>query len=227
MRPLKLLPFAAGFAFLVPAASSAQTASGPQLNVNHVRYDATGTGLAVASSPSTLGLLQGGGGVSLHLADRPFVIYDARTDELSAWGTVIQSSFVLDLHGAFGFGFLDIGASLPVAPALVWGGDPTGGDFPVGEDDEGAVGDLVLTPKVRILDPQEKIIGFGVQIPVGLPTGQAARYFGDGGVNVSVDVLVEVNVKNRFRFVANISPIHLRPEVKYGSFERLAVVIRG
>ena len=205
--------------FLPALASAQDAASGVQLNHSHVRYDATGTGLSTVASPATLELLQGGGGFTFHLADRPFALYDDRSGELEPWSVIIQSTFAMDLHGAIGFRFVDLGMVLPVAPAVVWGADPTGGDFPVQTEDAGAVGDLVLIPKVRILDPKEKIFGLGVQVPVSLPTGMAARYFGDAGVNVSVDVLAEVDLE-KFRLLINYTPIHVRPKVEHGRFSR-------
>ncbi len=219
MRILPVPGLVLALLFLPTLASAQDAAGGVQLNHSHVRYDATGTGLSTVASPSTLELLEGGGGFTFHLADRPFALYDDRSGELEPWSVVIQSSFAADLHGAIGFRFVDLGIVLPVAPALVWGADPTGGDFPVAEEDAGAVGDLVLIPKVRILDPKEKTFGLGVQVPISLPTGMAARYFGDNGVNVAVDVLAELYLP-KFRFLINYTPIHVRPKVEHGRFSR-------
>ncbi len=190
-----------------------------QFNHNHVRYDSDGTGLSVVSSPSTLDLLQGGGGLTFYVADRPFVLYDNSSGDLEEWGAIIQSIVGMDLHGAFGFGPADIGLHVPVAPVIVWGSDPSGGDFPVQAEDEGAFGDIVLVPKLRIVDPAKKTFGLGVQIPVSFPTGHEDRYFGDAGVTLSVDLLAELRLK-RFRVLANFTPLHLRPELSYGEFAR-------
>jgi hypothetical protein len=189
----------------------------PQLNVLHVRYDATGTGLSVLASPQTLGLLQGGGGLSFHVSDRPFALYDHRDREL--WAVLIQSMVGLDFHGAIGFGPVDVGIRVPVAPVIVWGDDPTNGDFPLFANDVGAMGDLALLPKLRLLDPAKKRFGLGVQVPVSFPTGMKARFFGDNGVTVALELLAELRLK-RLRGLLNWAPIHLRPKVDYGEFSR-------
>ena len=181
---------------LLPSLSAAQgNADGPtQFNISHTRYDATGTGLSVLAGASTLDLLQGTGGFTFHFTDEPFVLYEESDGDLSRLGGIIQSQFMMDLHGGIGFRFVDVGFVLPVAPVIVWGSDPTGGDFPVGDNDQGAVGDLVVIPKVRILDPARKKFGLAVQIPVSLPTGQKARYLGDDGVSLAVDLVAELRL---------------------------------
>jgi len=204
-----------------PASAFGQDVAGgeSQLNLSHARYDATGTGLSLLASPQTLGFLQGGGGFTMHFSDEPFVVYSLNGDTLTREGGVVQSQFVLDLHGAIGFGFLDVGLVLPVSPVMVWGGDPTNGDFPVQENDLGGVGDLTIIPKVRLLDTTKKGIGFGIQLPISVPTGHSARYLGDGGVTFAVDLLAELR-KGPVRGVFNFSPVHLRPRFEYGDFVR-------
>jgi len=157
--------------------------------------------------------------VTFFVADRPFVLYDNSSGDLEKWGEVIQSMVGLDLHGAFGFGFVDVAVHMPVAAAIVWGEDPTDGDFPLPEGDAGGFGDLSVIPKIRILDPAAKKFGLAVQVPVSLPTGQRSRYMGDGGVNVAVDILAELRLK-RFRALVNVAPLHLRPKIEYGGFVR-------
>lgn len=204
---------------LTPALAQDAGDSGNKINLSHARYDATGTGFSVLASPQTLGLLQGGGGFTMHFSDETFVIYSRSNGTLTRDGGVIQSQFVLDIHAAIGFGFMDVGFVLPVAPVIVWGGDPTGGDFPVQENDLGAVGDLTVIPKVRIVDPAKTGFGFGVQLPVSLPTGHGARYMGDGGVTFAVDLLAELR-KGPVRGLFNFSPVHVRPKFEYADFVR-------
>ncbi len=205
-------------ALLAASPAAAQDDGGVRVDISHARYDATGTGLSVVASPQTLELLQGGGGVTFHISDRPFALYDHGADD-ELWSVIVQSQFVMDLHGVIGFRYVDLGIVLPVAPVVVWGVDPTGGDFPVLDRDVGGVGDLTLIPKVMILDPAKRKFGFGVQVPVTLPTGHAARYLGDGGLGLSIDLLAELRLK-RFGVVANLAPLSLRPRVEYGGFVR-------
>lgn len=206
-------------AVLVAAApASAQDDGGVRIDISHARYDATGTGLSVTSSPQTLELLQGGGGLTFHISDRPFALYDHGDDD-ELWSVIVQSQVMLDLHAVIGFRYVDLAVVLPVTPVVVWGVDPTHGDFPVLDDDTGGVGDLVLIPKVRILDPAKRKFGLGVQVPISLPTGHAARYLGDGGLGLAIDLLAELRLP-RFAVVANLAPLSLRPRVEYGGFVR-------
>lgn len=208
------------FVFLLlalPGVSSAQDASA--VNLSHVRFDVTGTGFSVLSSPQTLRMLQGSGGFTMHLADEPFVLYEGSGESRVQVGGVIQAQLTLDLHGAIGFGFVDVGLVLPVSPVMVWGGDPTGGRFPVQYGDVGGVGDLVVVPKVRFLDAEKKGVGLGLQLPVSFPTGHAARYLGDGGVTFAVDLLAELR-KGPVRALFNFAPVHVRPRFEYGDVVR-------
>jgi len=184
------------------------------------RYDVDGTGLGVVSSPSTLRLLQGSGGITFFVADRPLALYDNRGGgEPEVWSVLIQSMVGLDLHGAIGFGVADLGIHLPVIPVTVWGSDPTAGDFPLPDSDTAGIGDLTLVPKVRILDPDKRKFGLGVQLPVSFPTGARNQFLSEGGVSFAVDILAELRLKG-FRAVVNIAPIHLRPKVEYSHFTR-------
>ena len=122
-------------AVLVAAApASAQDDGGVRIDISHARYDATGTGLSVTSSPQTLELLQGGGGLTFHISDRPFALYDHGDDD-ELWSVIVQSQVMLDLHAVIGFRYVDLAVVLPVTPVVVWGVDPTHGDFPVLDDD--------------------------------------------------------------------------------------------
>ena len=205
-------------ALLVAGTVPAQ-AEGLQFSVNTARYDSTGTGLGVTAGAETLGLLRGGGGVSFFFADRPFSLFDNSSGSRELWGVVMQSMLGTQVHGAIGFDYADFSVIVPVAPVMIWGSDPTFGDFPVGDRDSAAFGDIVLLPKVRILDINKLPVGLAVQIPVSLPTGMKARYFGDAGVNVELDIVAEARFW-KMRVLANVSPIHVRPKVEYGNFVR-------
>ena len=203
-----------------PGMSFAQdTGQATKVNLSHVRFDVTGTGFSVLSSPQTLGMLRGSGGFTMHLADEPFLLYEGSGQSRVLIGGVVQSKLTIDLHGAIGFGFADVGLMLPVVPVMVWGGDPTGGTFPVQYGDVGGVGDLTVVPKVRFLDASKKGVGLGLQLPVSFPTGHATRYLGDGGVTFSVDLLAELR-KGPVRALFNFAPVHFRPRFEYGDVVR-------
>ena len=187
-------------------------------NAQHARFDATGTGLATVASPNVLPAWKGGGGLAFHVSDTPFALYTRVNGKRSATEIVQQSALIAELHGGFGFGGIaDLGVVLPIAPVVVWG---AGADIPVQGTDGPAIGDLYLLPKVQILSPKNtKVLGFGVQLPVGIPTGQGARYMGDGGLNFAVDLLAELAFW-RLRILANVAPIHIRPKVELGDMQR-------
>jgi large repetitive protein len=215
--------FSLAMALLVPMnvfAHDGQHEEELLFNIHHVRYDVSGTGLSVVASPSTLGLLQGGGGLNFFVADRPFSLYDNRGEEApELWSVVIQSMVGLDLHGVIGFGMAELGVHLPIIPVTVWGSDPTDGDFPVPSTDTAGIGDLTLVPKVRILDPAKRPFGLGLQLPVSFPTGAKTPFLSEGGVSFAVDILAELRLKG-FRALVNVAPLHLRPKVEYGGFTR-------
>jgi hypothetical protein len=211
-----LLPALIAAVLALPGGALAQDAL--KYNAQHARFDATGTGLSVTASPTVLPAWKGGGGLSFHVSDSPFALYTGKLGNRTATEIVQQSTLVAELHGGFGFGGIaDLGIVLPIAPVVVWGG---GGSIPVQSTDSPAIGDLYLVPKIQILNPKKtKVVGFGVQLPIGIPTGQGTRYMGDGGLNFSVDLLAEVAFW-RLRILANIAPIHVRPKVEIGDMSR-------
>ena len=192
-----------------------------KFNAQHARFDATGTGLGVVAGPDVLPAWRGGAGVLLHVADKPFALYSRSSGSRELAAIVQQSTMLVQLHGGFGFGGIaDLSVVVPVSPVIVWGSGADGIPGSTGGGDGAGMGDITLIPKVQILSPKKtKFFGFGVQIPVGLPTGHGTRYLGDGGVNVALDLLAEVRVW-KFRILANVSPIHVRPRFEYGDIVR-------
>ena len=214
------------FRVILPLLLAASTAGATgtvnpvQWNHQHVRWDATGTGLAVTPSAATLPKWHVSGGFTLHVADRPFVLMTGEGDGRVPLSTLIDATIITELHAAIGFGMVDLGLVLPLAPAVLWGEDPTGGSFPTYDEDLGAVGDLVLVPKVRLIDPWAKKFGLAIQVPVSLPTGMPSRYFGDGRPTFSVDVIAQL-LLHRFGAQVAVSPIHLRPAVEWSDWKRM------
>ena len=219
-RDLSLALFCSALALALPGVVAAQDTTSFRFNAQHARFDATGTGLSVTASPQVLPAWRGGGGVMLHVTSRPFALRETSGGERKVTAVIQQSALVAELRGAFGFGGIaDLGIVMPVAPVVVWG---QGADGLPAQDglDGGAVGDLTFIPKVQILSPEKTgVFGFGVQVPVSVPTGQPVRYFGDGGPNVAVDLLAELRVW-RLRVLLNVSPIHVRPKAEYGDVVR-------
>lgn len=219
-RDLSLALFCSALALALPGVVAAQDTTSFRFNAQHARFDAAGTGLSVTASPQVLPAWRGGGGVMLHVTSRPFALRETSGGERKVTAVIQQSALVAELRGAFGFGGIaDLGIVMPVAPVVVWG---QGADGLPAQDglDGGAVGDLTFIPKVQVLSPEKTgVFGFGVQVPVSVPTGQPVRYFGDGGPNVAVDLLAELRVW-RLRVLLNVSPIHVRPKAEYGDVVR-------
>lgn len=217
--PRRRLPALVGL--LALAVASPAVAQDVKFNAQHARFDATGTGLGVVAGPDVLPAWRGGAGVLLHVADKPFALYSRSSGSRQLEAIVQQSTMMVQLHGGFGFGGIaDLSVVVPVSPVIVWGTGADGIPGSAGGGDGAGMGDITLIPKVQILSPKKtKFVGFGVQIPVGLPTGHGTRYLGDGGVNVALDLLAEFRVW-KFRILANVSPIHVRPRFEYGDIAR-------
>jgi hypothetical protein len=203
-----------------PSAHAMGTTNPVRWNHQHVRWDATGTGLAVTPAAATLPKFHVSGGLTLHLADRPFVLETGLGDDREPLSTLIDATILTEIHAALGFGPVDLGLVLPVAPAIIWGEDPTGGMFPVQTMDAGGIGDLVFVPKIRLVDPWAKRFGLALQIPVSVPTGMPSRYLGDGLPTVSLDVVAQL-LLHRLSVNLAISPLHLRPAVEYEHWKRM------
>ncbi len=204
--------------FLVPLTTTSAWAQDDTftLNTEHARFDATGTGMSVASSPRTLELFQFGGGFTIDVSDKALALWDGAFPNRELVGEVLQSKIGIDVRGVIGFEHADLAIILPVNPVVVWGQDPTGGNFPTLPGDSASIGDLVIIPKVRAVDIRKNgVFGFGVQVPVSLPTGQTERYAGDGLPTVAVDLLAEIQAPSIVRAVFNVAPIHIRPRKEW------------
>lgn len=185
----------------------------------HARFDAAGTGFSVVPSASTLALGRVSGGITLHVADRPLVLERGAGDSRAEWASLLQSTIQSDLHLAVGFGPAELGVVLPLAPVAIWGADPTGGSFPTHTNDEGAVGDLVLVPKLRLLDPLKRGFGLAVQVPVSLPTGMSKKFYGSPLPSMAIDVIAELSLP-RLRILVALAPVHLQRRIEWTDWTR-------
>jgi outer membrane protein OmpA-like peptidoglycan-associated protein len=169
---------------------------------------------------ATLGNLQLGVGAWFNYSDDPVVLVDAAGNRVSVSGTDGEESGdgVIDsrLTSTFQVGLgITRFASLTVDIPLVilnegWslGGvdDFTASGVPGGG---GGIGDIVVSPKLAILDRDYLPVGLAVVVPVGLPTGASRDYLGEAGVTVTPTLAFEYSdapIHSRaykFRFAVN------------------------
>ncbi len=150
---------------------------------------------------ATLGNLQLGVGVLLNYSNDPLVLVGADGARLNASGAAAEESgdglidnrLVTDFQVGMGFTrYASLTADIPLI--LVQDGfDPGTLDNPTADVSAlagGGIGDIVLQPKVVILDRDKMPVGLAVAVPVGLPTGSLA-FAGEQGVSVAPTLAFE------------------------------------
>ncbi|MDP2305228.1 MAG: OmpA family protein [Pseudomonadota bacterium] len=177
-------------------------------------------GYSATHGAATLGNLQLGVGAWFNYSDDPVVLVDASGNRVSVSGTsdeelgdgVIDSRLTSTFQVGMGITRF---ASLTVDIPLVilnegWSlgtvDDPSSSGVPGGG---GGIGDIVVQPKIAILDRDFLPVGLAVVVPVGLPTGAERDYLGEVGVSVTPTLVFEYSdapVHSRaykFRFAVN------------------------
>jgi len=121
----------------------------------------------------------------LHYGHNPLVFVD-RTTLAGERHAVVRDQLTLDVMASLSlWGWVDLGVALPVF--LFNDGDPTGFASPTQSVSGSQIGDLRVSPKVRLLkrdvdDGGEERPGFGLALDlrVSLPTGAADAFVSDG-----------------------------------------------
>ncbi len=159
-------------------------------------------GYGATQGAATLGNLQLGVGAWFNYSNDPMVLVDASGNRVSVTGAaadestdgVIQDRLVSTFQIGMGITrfasltvdlplvILNDGWSLGSVDDLSGSAQPTGG---------GGMGDIVVQPKIAVLDRDYMPIGLAVVVPVGLPTGASRDYLGEGGVTVTPTLAVE------------------------------------
>lgn len=159
-------------------------------------------GYGATQGAATLGNLQLGVGAWFNYSNDPVVLVDAAGNRVSVSGAasdegsdgIIENRMVSTFQ--IGMGITRF-ASLTVDLPLVllnegWslGGidDQTSVARPGGG---GGIGDIVVQPKIAVLDRDYMPIGLAIVVPVGLPTGAQRDYLGEGSVTVTPTLAVE------------------------------------
>ena len=175
---------------------SAQAQEHPQarntsIDVNPFHLDPAGKGVLSVESGSLLGHLDVHAGFYFHHLESPLSILDPDTNEVIR--ELVSNRQALDIGAAIGlFRWVEVGVVVPIVvhqEALLPG-------FRLGEVASAGLGDLIVRPKVRILDADEAIgsvkppVSLAFSLPVSLPTGRAAAYMGTGSVAAEPRLLV-------------------------------------
>ncbi len=160
-------------------------------------------GFGATHGAATLGNLQLGVGAWFNYSNDPVVLVNANGDRVSASGSasgeetgdgVVDTRIMSNFQIGMGFTrFASLTVDLPLVMAqeswnLATLDDPTASIAPGGG---GGLGDIVVTPKVAVLDRDHMPVGLAVVVPVGIPSGGAADFLGEGGVTVSPAVAFE------------------------------------
>jgi OmpA-OmpF porin, OOP family len=194
---------------LAVSAARAQPSAGP-LQIQRFSPAMDSKGLITLDASQVLGHLEPSLGLVLSWARRPLLLSG---DVGGSGGADASSRYAIDnlltsnLLLALGlFGRAEAGIMLPLT---FWNGDtaPDGdsGAAPDSGVDAQGMGDLSLRAKVRLLDQSHYPLGLALTAGLELPTGDAQRLLGTGGVALSPNVVVDRELfDGRVRLVANV-----------------------
>ncbi len=147
---------------------------------------------------------------------------------------IVGDLSTLYLQGAVGLGVADVSLTFPLHLAVLGEGHLGWGDLAPGP----APGDLALTPRVRLLDPERYPVGLAVAVRLGLPTGDETRYVGlrtvEAAPLVALDgrlgrVHLGLNVGARLRGIEDVADLRvgsallLRGAVGLGIHQRVSL----
>ena len=166
-------------ALFIPTSPDAQETG---LRVQQFEPDSNGLGYFTAESArtGTLGRVIFG----LHFNYASGVLGTWNGDELQSWA--VERQLGVDLGVGMGFDVVDVVVRIPFAPYQT-GTGVAGAEFGVA-----AFGDIVVTPKVRIMNPDARPVGLAVALPVSFPSGNAGALYGDVGMTVTPTAVAEV-----------------------------------
>jgi outer membrane protein OmpA-like peptidoglycan-associated protein len=194
--------------FVSASAHAADTnTQDPSFDFELFRPHADFYGYGSVQGAATLGNLQLGIGAWLNYSDDPVVLVDQDGNRVSVGGVasdeedgngLVDSRMVTNFQVGMGFTrFASVTVDLPVI-LLQNAWDVTSIDNPA-EDAHpstlGGLGDIVVQPKVAVLDRDYLPVGLAVAVPVGLPTGGTTGFRGEGGVSVAPTLAFEYSDK--------------------------------
>jgi outer membrane protein OmpA-like peptidoglycan-associated protein len=152
--------------------------------VQHLEPQADGLGFYQTESGQILDPYRWSVGAWVNYAYRPLTIWSVDEERGERYMTaLVEHQAAVDIQAAMGFPWVDVALSLPLNIHLAGDGARVGPDE-IPSIQGFALGDLRLVPKVRILDPRERTVGFAVAMPLSFPTGDRSRYATDGTVGI-------------------------------------------
>ena len=157
-----------------------------------------------------LGHLNLAGGLFFHYSLNPLAVQNSDTGHLLT--RLVGGRLSADLSLAIGlFDRIELGVYLPLA-LYQYGDSLSFIERPGDEVDGFALGDLRLTPKVTILDPDD-FSGFGlaVAVPVYFPTGDSETFMSDRWARVMPQLILDWRHEVGFKIALNAGYM-VRPE---------------
>ncbi|HLU65877.1 MAG TPA: OmpA family protein, partial [Kofleriaceae bacterium] len=182
---------AAALAIALGAAPAPAAAQDSEFQIERFRPAVDDSGILDVESGLVPGHLAWGVGMWFGHADDPLVAY--RSDTGERIGSIIGARFGGELIGWVAlWDRVELGAVLPLVLAQDGAGALDGVDMPLPALTSGGVGQLRLTPKVRIAGDARGALA--VLVGVALPTGDPADYLGDDGVTVTPELAGSVSL---------------------------------
>lgn len=163
--------------------AAAQTDVG--IRVQQFEPNADGLGYFATESARTVQLFRPIFSFHLNYANGVLGAYSG--DKLQYW--VVQRTLGFDLQAGMGFNVADVVVHVPFAPYQE--GEGVSGGEALGQH---PFGDIAIKPKVRFLDPEARIFGLALAMPVSFPSGNAASLYGDQSVTVAPTGIAEVRI---------------------------------
>jgi outer membrane protein OmpA-like peptidoglycan-associated protein len=153
-------------------------------------------GYSATPGASTLQNWQLGASLWFDYSDDPVVLVDASGVRVSPNASdedgLVNSK--VGAHAQVGVGITRFGSvtvDVPFTLAQDGFSPPALGDATASRLAVSGIGDIVLAPKVVVLDRDYFPVGLAVAIPVALPTGDATQLMGEGAVSLAPQVTLE------------------------------------
>jgi len=159
------------------------TASAAGFDLQQFHPSANGRGLFGVESADTLEPFMPRLGLSFNYASQPFTAQPETGDQL----VLVDAQLIGHLQLAVGFtSWLDMGVDLPFA-LLQSGSSLVTPDAAISGQ---GLGDVRLTPRVRVLDGERAPVSLAVVVPLTLGTGMEQDYLGEEGLTVNPQLAV-------------------------------------
>lgn len=153
-------------------------------------------GYSALPGAATLQNLQLGASLWFDYSDDPVILVDVAGNRISPDGTDADAlvGSKVGAHAQIGIGLTRFG-SIAIDVPLIISQDgfnaPVLGDATPGKLAVAGIGDLVIAPKVVVLDRNTMPLGLAVTLPVAFPTGDATQLMGEGAVSLSPQATLE------------------------------------